>query len=42
VLTLPNPDLVVFGYVQKAAMLSGMIEGTQSALRDLLAAGARS
>ncbi len=40
VLTLPNPDLFVFMYVRKEAVLSSQIEGTQSSLRDLLAAEA--
>jgi Fic family protein len=38
--TLPNPDLVVFMYVRKEAVLSSQIEGTQSSLQDLLAAEA--
>lgn len=38
--TLPNPDLFVFMYVRKEAVLSSQIEGTQSSLRDLLAAEA--
>jgi Fic family protein len=42
VLTLPNPDLFVFMYVRKEAVLSSQIEGTQSSLQDLLAAEARS
>ncbi|MDP3178279.1 MAG: Fic family protein [Spirochaetaceae bacterium] len=37
VLTLPNPDLFVFMYVRKEAVLSSQIEGTQSSLQDLLA-----
>ena len=41
VLTLPNPDLFVFMYVRKEAVLSSQIEGTQSSLQDLLAAEAR-
>jgi Fic family protein len=41
VLTLPNPDLFVFLYVRKEAVLSSQIEGTQSSLQDLLAAEAR-
>ena len=40
VLTLPNPDLFVFMYVRKEAVLSSQIEGTQSSLKDLLAAEA--
>src|SRR5580658_8801249 len=39
--TLPNPDLFVLMYVRKEAVLSSQIEGTQSSLQDLLAAGAR-
>lgn len=34
---LPNPDLFVFMYVRKEAVLSSQIEGTQSSLQDLLA-----
>lgn len=34
--TLPNPDLFVFMYVRKEAVLSSQIEGTQSSLADLL------
>jgi Fic family protein len=41
VLTLPNPDLFVFMYVRKEAVLSSQIEGTQSSLQNLLAAEAR-
>jgi Fic family protein len=41
VLTLPHPDLFVFMYVRKEAVLSSQIEGTQSSLQDLLAAEAR-
>jgi Fic family protein len=40
VYTLPNPDLFVFMYVRKEAVLSSQIEGTQSSLQDLLAAEA--
>jgi Fic family protein len=40
ILTLPNPDLFVFMYVRKEAVLSSQIEGTQSSLNDLLAAEA--
>ena len=40
VLTLPNPDLFVFMYVRKEAVLSSQIEGTQSSLQDLLSAEA--
>ena len=39
--TLPNPDLFVFMYVRKEAVLSSQIEGTQSSLQDLLAAEAK-
>lgn len=38
--TLPNPDLFVFMYMRKEAVLSSQIEGTQSSLQDLLAAEA--
>lgn len=41
VLTLPNPDLFVFMYVRKEAVLSSQIEGTQSSLQQLLAAEAQ-
>lgn len=41
VLTLPNPDLFVFMYVRREAVLSSQIEGTQSSLQDLLAAEAQ-
>lgn len=34
--TLPNPDLFVFMYVRKEAVLSSQIEGTQSSLDDIL------
>ena len=39
--TLPKPDLFVFMYVRKEAVLSSQIEGTQSSLQDLLAAEAQ-
>lgn len=39
--TLPNPDLFVFMYLRKEAVLSSQIEGTQSSLQDLLAAEAQ-
>ena len=39
--TLPNPNLFVFMYVRKEAVLSSQIEGTQSSLNDLLAAEAK-
>ncbi len=35
--TLPDPDLFVFMYVRKEAVLSSQIEGTQSSLTDILA-----
>ena len=35
--TLPHPDLFVYMYVRKEAVLSSQIEGTQSSLQDLLA-----
>lgn len=38
---LPNPDLFVFMYVRKEAVLSSQIEGTQSSLQDVLAAEAK-
>jgi Fic family protein len=38
---LPNPNLFVFMYVRKEAVLSSQIEGTQSSLQDLLAAEAK-
>ena len=41
VLMLPNPDVFVFMYVRKEAVLSRQIEGTQSSLQDLLAAEAQ-
>ena len=41
ILTLPNPDLFVFMYVRKEAVLSSQIEGTQSSLQNLLVAEAR-
>jgi Fic family protein len=40
VVTLPNPELFVFMYVRKEAVLSSQIEGTQSSLQDVLAAEA--
>lgn len=33
---IPNPDLFVFMYVRKEAVLSSQIEGTQASLSDLL------
>lgn len=38
---LPNPDLFVYMYVCKEAVLSSQIKGTQSSLQDLLAAEAK-
>ena len=38
--TLPHPDLFIYMYVRKEAVLSSQIEGTQSSLQDLLAAEA--
>ena len=38
--TLPDPDLFVFMYVRKEAVLSSQIEGTQSSLQDVLNAEA--
>jgi Fic family protein len=38
--TLPNPDMFVFMYVRKEAVLSSQIEGTQSSLQDVLTAEA--
>lgn len=34
--SLPNPDLFVFMYVRKEAVLSSQIEGTQASLMDVL------
>jgi len=39
--TLPQPDLFVYMYVRKEAVLSSQIEGTQSSLQDVLAAEAK-
>jgi len=39
--TLPHPDLFVYMYVRKEAVLSSQIEGTQSSLQDVLAAEAK-
>jgi Fic family protein len=39
--TLPDPDLFVFMYVRKEAVLSSQIEGTQSSLDDILKAEAQ-
>lgn len=41
VATLPHPNLFVYMYVRKEAVLSSQIEGTQSSLQDLLAAEAQ-
>ena len=38
--TLPDPELFVFMYVRKEAVLSSQIEGTQSSLNDVLGAEA--
>lgn len=38
--TLPDPDLFIFMYVRKEAVLSSQIEGTQSSLNDVLEAEA--
>lgn len=38
--TLPNPDLFVFMYARKEAVLSSQIEGTQASFNDLLKAEA--
>jgi Fic family protein len=35
-LTLPNPDLFLFMYVRKEAVLSSQIEGTQASLIEVL------
>ncbi|MFO1104236.1 MAG: Fic family protein [Methylocystis sp.] len=39
--TLPNPELFVFMYVRKEAVLSSQIEGTQASINDLLRAEAK-
>src|SRR5690606_25623398 len=39
--TLPNPDLFVFMYIRREAVLSSQTEGTQSSLNDLLKAEAQ-
>lgn len=41
ILVLPNPELFVFMYIRKEAVLSSQIEGTQSSLQDVLAAEAK-
>ena len=33
---LPNPDIFLYAYVRKEAVLSSQIEGTQSSLSDLV------
>lgn len=38
--TLPNPDLFVFMYIRKEAVLSSQIEGTQASINDLIRAEA--
>ncbi len=38
--TLPDPDMFVYMYVRKEAVLSSQIEGTQSSINDLLEAEA--
>ncbi|MCK5787149.1 MAG: Fic family protein [Candidatus Sabulitectum sp.] len=40
-LVLPNPELFVYMYIRKEAVLSSQIEGTQSSLQDVLAAEAK-
>lgn len=39
--TLPDPDLFVYMYIRKEAVLSSQIEGTQSSLEDVLLAEAQ-
>ncbi|MBD3370108.1 Fic family protein [Candidatus Fermentibacteria bacterium] len=39
--TLPNPELFMYMYVRKEAVLSSQIEGTQSSLQDVLKAEAK-
>lgn len=34
--TVPDPDLFLYGYVRREAVLSSQIEGTQSSLADLM------
>lgn len=41
ILVLPNPELFVYMYIRKEAVLSSQIEGTQSSLQDVLAAEAK-
>jgi Fic family protein len=38
--TLPNPDMYMFMYIRKEALLSSQIEGTQASLSDLIKAEA--
>jgi Fic family protein len=38
--TLPNPDMFVFMYVRKEAVLSSQIEGTQASINDVIRAEA--
>jgi Fic family protein len=38
---LPDPDLFVFSYIRKEAVLSSQIEGTQASLSDVLKAEAK-
>jgi len=38
--TLPNPDMFMFMYIRKEALLSSQIEGTQASLSDLIKAEA--
>ena len=39
--TLPHPNLFIYMYIRKEAVLSSQIEGTQSSLQDVLAAEAK-
>ena len=39
--TLPNPELFIYMYIRKEAVLSSQIEGAQSSLQDVLSAEAR-
>ena len=34
--TLPNPDMFMFMYIRKEAVLSSQIEGTQASLSDVI------
>src|ERR1700742_4404099 len=38
--TLPNPEMFVYMYVRKEAVLSSQIEGTQASLNDVIRAEA--